>query len=266
MIPVLPEKLRLKLLKALGAKPASEAAEDELTSVLLQISLAIMLIFMIAFFVFMNKVGTEISQIDKMEVQLSTARKDKIVHAVTVVAERYRVRYGLPFFLRFDPETGSKNYDLSSVVQPDGTMTADAHALRSFQTGGKNAFADYADSSALETAWKREVLTQSGFSLEGLNPSERRFLSEQVDRQIGILKSEVMEVQTLAAASLQEHLARNPRLVHDAAIRSLLEKLKNPAPGSERDLWLAELSSQLKKYVYEELRKISGVPMLVSLQ
>lgn len=266
MIPVLPEKLRLKLLKALGAKPASEAAEDELTSVLLQISLAIMLIFMIAFFVFMSKVGTEISQIDKLEVQLRSARKDKIIHAITVVAERYRVRYGLPFFLRFDPETGAKNYDLSAVIQTNGNMTAESHALRSFQTGGKNAFADYAALELLETAWKQEVLTQAGFSLNELNPSERRFLAEQVVRQIGVLKSEVMEVQTLAAASLQEHLARNPQLVHDTVIRSLLEKLKDPVPGSERDLWLAELSSQLKKYVYEELRKISGVPMLVNLK
>lgn len=266
MIPVLPEKLRLKLLRALGAKPTSEAAEDELTSVLLQISLAIMLIFMIAFFVFMSKVGTEISQIDKLEVQLRNARRDKIIHALTVVADRYRIRYGLPFFLRFDPVTGAKNYDLSSVIQPDGSMTSDAHALRSFQTGGGNAFADYAAPETLETAWKREVLAQSGFSPEELTPSERRFLSEQVIRQIGVLKSEVMEVQTLAAASLQEHLARNPGLVRDAVIRSLLEKLKNPVPGSERDLWLAELSAQLKKYVYEELRRISGVPMLVNLK
>ena len=202
---------------------------------------------------------------DKLEVQIRNARKDRIIHAVSQLADRYRVRYGLPFFLRFDPDTGAKNYDMSVILR-NGRLTADVHALHSFRTGGKNAFADYAEPEVLEKTWKREVLSLAGLSPEELNPSERRFFDEQVIRQMAVLKSEVMEVQTLAAASLQEHLAQNPKLVRDPAIRALLVKLKNPVPDTERDLWIAELSVQLKKYVYEELRKLSGVPMLVNLK
>lgn len=265
MIPVLPERVRLKLLKLLGAKPAGEAAEDELTSVLLQVSLAIMLIFMIAFFVFMNKVGAEIGQIDQLEGQLQTARKDKILHAVSQVADRYRIRYGLPFFLRFDPDTGVRRFDLSAVIR-DGRMTAVPDALRFFRTGGKNAFADYAAPDALEENWKRQAREQIQWPPEKWSPSERRFLSEQVGREMAALKAEVIEVQTLAAASLQAYLARNPQQVRDPAVRSLLEKLQEPVSQSERNVWLAELSSQLKQYVYEELRRRSGVPMLVNLK
>ena len=205
-----PGPVRNQLLKMLNARTDADADIDELNSVLLQVSLAIMLIFMIAFFLFMGKIDGEIEQLDNLKVQLAEAEREQILQAVEKVAEKYRIRYGLKEFLRIDPVTGNRVYEFTDVINK-GNLNQDGFAVHAFRSGSAAAHSDHLDMKVLEENW----LVQVTELCESAAQKQPVFLKDTVHTQILCIKKEVIEVQTLAAAQIQEHLAVNPHLVKD---------------------------------------------------
>ena len=258
--------LRRKIQRAIRLDSSPESDIDELNSVLLQITLALMLVFMIAFFLFMRNTGSEIHQVTELKTQLENARREKLLHALEQTAEIRRIRYGLKAFQQIDPVSGAKRYDLSGIVQ-DGRFAGAENPQRSFRIGGTAAYADYSDLRKLEEQWKEETLKLAGMTDAELSSGGiRPWLDEEVRRHCAMLRGEVEEVQALAAAELQSHFARNPELVRDPEVRALLERIAAEPPGTARDLLLSELAARLKIHVYTELRRIGDVPMLENLR
>ncbi len=248
---------RLAAWKKLFGKCAPKDGVDEMNAILLQIVLAVMLIFMIAFFLFMGKVDGEISQIDELHQKMEQADRNELLHAVDQVTQQYRIRYGLTEFLHIDPATGEKTFDFSDVIARGKTVgaTPEAHA---FQLGAQNAFADYRDLTQYEAQWIAEIRKIAPDAAD----KNSAWLHGVVRERIASLKLEVIEVQQLAAAAIQQHLALHPGEVHDAQISALLAQLENdPDPGS-RKVKMAELGRQLKKLAYRRLTEICQTPML----
>lgn len=257
-------RTRSKLLKLLHGESAANSEEHELNAVFLQITLAIMLIFMITFFLFMEKTGGEINRLDELREQLDLARREKLANAVDRTAERYRVRYGLTPFLRIDPDSGRKSYDLAGIIR-DGALSGEENPRLSFRQGGQNACLDYSAPDVLQAEWEKQTLRQAGIAASDLGDADRLWLKEQLKLRIGQLRNEVSEVQTLAAATLQEHLAQHPETVIDPELRKLLARINAEPDGETRRYLLTELAGRLNAFVRSELKRISGAPMLEEL-
>jgi len=257
MLSGLPSGLRRRLLKALNGRSIEEADTDELSSVLLQISLAIMLIFMIAFFLFMSKVGGEINRVEELKNKVANAEREKILRVADQVAEHYRIRYGLKDFLRIDPISGEKSYEFDGVID-NGGVDRTSYAARAFRAGATAAAHDYADPAALEKAWITQIRELAGEAAE----RDRNFVIETARERVLRVRREVVEVHTLAAASIQQYLALHPDRLDDPAIRRLIGRINAEPDSPDRPARLAELELKLRKYVYDRLDTGSGAPML----
>lgn len=257
-------RTRARLLRLLHGETAASAEEHELNAVFLQVALAIMLIFMIAFFLFVEKTGGEISRLDELKSQVEAARRDRLVNALERMAARYRARYGLVLFLRVDPGTGARSFDLSGVIR-EGALSGEENPRRSFRLGGQNACLDYSAPGKLTEAWESETLRDAGVTPDQLSGPDRLWLKEQLNLQIGQIRGEVVEVQTLAAAALQEYYAAHPEAVADPELRTLLARINAEQDPATRRLLLAELAGRLNTFVRKELNRISEVPMLEEL-
>ncbi len=257
--------LRRRIQRALHLDANPESDIDELNAVLLQIALALMLVFMIAFFLFMRNTGGEISRVEALRKEVESARREKLLHALEQMTERYRVRYGLKAFQQIDPVSGAKQYDLSGIVE-EGRFAGAENPRRSFRLGGVAACSDYSDPAALEERWRVDTLQTAALREEELPSELRGWLTSEIRRRSAMVREEVEEVQALAAAALQSHFANNPGLVRDPAVQELLDRIAVEAPGTARDLLLAELAARLKVHVYAELRRICDVPMLENLR
>lgn len=95
--------------------------------------------------------------------------------------------------------------------------------------------------------------------------ADRLWLKEQLKLRTGQLRNEVSEVQTLAAATLQEHIAQHPETVTDPELRKLLARINAEPDGETRRYLLTELAGRLNAFVRSELKRISGAPMLEEL-
>lgn len=252
------QKVRAKIAKALKLGDSDAVETDEFNSILLQITMAVMLIFMIAFFIFMNKVGGELNRIDAMKQALTQAEKERLLRIVEEVAERYRIRYGLKAFLLTDPVSGEKSYVFSDVIRHGRLVSAAGPARLSFLSGAAAAHLDYGNEDALLAAWLRLVADKAG----AVTIRDQGWLRSQVADTIREIRREVVEVQTLAAAAVQEHFLRHPESVRDPAIRQLLTRMDADPASPDRQNRMEELSRLLKRYVYAELERQCGTPML----
>ena len=252
-----PGPIRKQLLAMLNARTDEEAATDELSSVLLQISLAIMLIFMIAFFLFMGKVGGEIEQLDNLKSQLADAEREQLLQALEKTAEKYRIQYGLKEFLRIEPATGERVYEFTDVVSK-GELNREGFKVRAVRVGAAAARKDYQNLPLLEEQW-REIILKACPEAAERNPF---FLKENIHEKVLQIKREVLEIQTLAAAKIQEHLAQNPQLVQNQEILALLSRINSSPDSPDRIAQLRDLNEKLRSYVYDLLGTQSGTQML----
>lgn len=253
----IPENLRRRLLRLLRARSDEEADTDELASVLLQVSLAVMLIFMIAFFLFMSKVGGEINRVEDLKRQVARAERETVLRAVERVAAKYRMEYGLHEFLRIDPISGNRSYEFSGVIVR-GDPVRSGPAPDAFRAGAAAARRDYAEPLKLRENWIRQVTELAGDSAR----RDPVFVRDAVRDAIHQLRREVVEVQTLAAAAVQEHFAAHPERVRDNAIRELLIRITRDPGSADRAARLRELDGRLRRYVYDHLAAQCGAPML----
>lgn len=260
----LSSRTRDRLLHLLHGETVASAEEHELNAVFLQVALAIMLIFMITFFLFMRETGGKLSRLNELKVQLDQARRDKLVNALARTAAYYRTRYGLALFLRVDPADGARSFDLSGVIR-DGAFGGGENPRRSFRVGGQNAWLDYSAPAKLSGEWESRTLAAAGPDADRLSDADRLWLKEQLKLRIGQLRGEVVEVQTLAAAALQRHFAAHPEAVTDPNIRKLLVRINTEKEPGTRKFLVAELAGRLNAFVRGELSRISGVPMLEEL-
>jgi hypothetical protein len=250
-------KVKARLLKWVGGPSQDEIDVDEILGLLLQISLAIMMIFMIAFFMFRFKSNKE-QQENLVEIQ-----RQKITVALEKNEQLFRTRYGLNSITRMD-EKGNLLYQMEGLII-DGEITDNANLRDAFVVGGKRAYQDYSDPLTLRQTWWTKILTDAELAPADLTQENWKWLASAVDEKIKTVKANCVEVQLLAAVAVQTHFMKVPEKVADGDVQRLLTRFLQ-ASDDEQRLIIPELTSALRKQSFHYLENQAGIPMLENLK
>ena len=220
---------RNALKRLLGGEGSARATTDDLQGLLLQVVFALLMIFMIAYFIFVDQQKKE-----RVE-EVMALNRQKLTLALEKVAEDHRVRYGLNALMTQGTD-GKRTFEPDEHVK-DGKIVLAPAAKAAFAQGGKAAVADYADAAKLLADWRQSVLTEAALSADALSSEETDWLDKALAGAIEDLRLDARGVQRSLAARLQQQWIANPVVFKDVS-----------DPGEIADL----LKSKSLKLVVEE--------------
>ena len=227
------ESDRAALKRLLGGDASRRATTDDLQGLLLQVVFALLMVFMIAYFIFV-----EMSRKERAE-EILEVNRQKLVLALEKVAEDHRVKYGLNALMTQGTD-GRRSFDADEHVKGGRIELAPA-AKSAFASGSAAACADYRDSAALSAAWKSAVLNEAKLEETALTDDEKAWLDDEIVRSVEEVRLDARGVQRALAARLQRQWIENPSALGDIADPSALAdalkakslKLVTEATGAE---------------------------------
>ena len=230
---------------------------DDLQGLLLQIAFAIMMVFMLAYFLFRAESSRE-----KREQVLELERQKLVLAADAVRAER-RARYGLAALM---PDGGAGAFDPALVLR-DGALV-DVPALRdAFRGGLVAAAADFADPLRLRRDWLAEVAAAAELEPADISPAGARWLDARADADIAAAGAAARAVGRGAAAALQRRWVSHPDEIGDPAVADILARFL-AADEQGRLLLVTDLSDALRARGLAAVADLAGsravVPFLAA--
>ena len=208
------ESDRVALKRLLGGDASRRATTDDLQGLLLQVVFALLMVFMIAYFIFV-----EMSRKERAE-EILEVNRQKLVLALEKVAEDHRVKYGLNALMTQGTD-GRRSFDADEHVKGGRIELAPA-AKAAFASGSAAACADYRDSAALSVAWKSAVLNEAKLEEAALTADEKTWLDDEIARSVEEVRLDARGVQRALAARLQRQWIENPSALGDIADPSAL--------------------------------------------
>ena len=208
------ESDRAALKRLLGRDASRRATTDDLQGLLLQVVFALLMVFMIAYFIFV-----EMSRKERAE-EILEVNRQKLVLALEKVAEDHRVKYGLNALMTQGTD-GRRSFDADEHVKGGRIELAPA-AKTAFASGSAAACADYRDSAALAVAWKSAVLNEAKLEEAALTDDEKTWLDDEIARSVEEVRLDARGVQRALAARLQRQWIENPSALGDIADPSAL--------------------------------------------
>ena len=200
---------RRALIRLAGRDGSGRATTDDLQGLLLQISLALLMIFMIAYFIFVDNAKKE------QEEQILDLNRQKLVLALDQVAENHRVRYGLNALMTQGVD-GRRTFDAGEHVK-GGRLDLAPAAKSAFASGSRAAAADYRAPEALAADWKTNVLAAAGLVRENLTAEELDWLDGEIARNVEEVRLDTRGVQRALAARLQRQWIDDPEAFKDVS-------------------------------------------------
>lgn len=236
------------LLRLAGGRSRAGASVDDLQGLLLQITLAIMVIFIIAFFIFREKATRDAQSAEQArQEEVLKLNLQKLTLAADRVEQERRARYGL----------GVKAAD---VVQ-GGALTAAPTVREAFVSGAKSARADFADASKLAAEWRAGVLAAAELGADALGEDERAWLAKRVEKDVASVRADVVLLQRNCATAFQIAWLANPKSIGDPELAGLVGRLKG-ADDQTRLMLATEISAALKERSLKRLEELTGAEVL----
>ena len=198
---------RRALHRLLGGDAPSRATTDDLQGLLLQVVFALLMIFMIAYFIFVANQKRE-----RVE-EVMAVNRQKLTLALDKVSEDRRIRYGLNALLTQGTD-GRRAFEPDACVK-DGRIVLAPAAQAAFSSGARAAGRDYAEPSSLAEAWRRDVLGAANLSDADLQASERAWFDRTLAERIEAVRLDVRGVQRSLAARLQKQWVESPARLKD---------------------------------------------------
>ena len=211
---------RHALTRLLGGDDGSaRATTDDLQGLLLQVVFALLMIFMIAYFIFVD-------QQKKMRVEeVMALNRQKLTLALEKVAEDHRVRYGLNALMTQGTD-GKRTFEPDEHVKGGRIVLAPA-AKSAFAQGSAAARADYGDGEKLAESWKSDVFSEAKLEESALADAERDWLSKALLAEIENVRLDARGVQRAIAARLQKQWIENPDALKDVTdVGEIADQLK----------------------------------------
>lgn len=223
---------RRALYRLVGGSGSPRVTTDDLQSLLLQVVFALLMVFVIAYFLFVDR------QKKEREEAVMDLNRQKLTLALEKTAEDHRIRYGLNALMTQGTD-GKRTFEPDEHVK-DGKLVLAPAAKSAFASGSAAAIADYGDPAALTAAWRDATLKQSGLNVEKLSPSEKEWLDGQVVQQVENVRLDARGVQRALAARLQKQWIEHPEELGEVrdvgeiagALKSRSLKLVSDAAGT----------------------------------
>ncbi len=184
------------------ARGPGAATADDLQGLLLQVVLALLMVFMIAYFMFVSNAKKE------QEEQLIDLNRQKLIVATGKVDETRRMRYGLNALMTQGVD-GRRVFDADSHFR-DGRLSLAPAAKEAFSSGSSAALADYADEGALRAKWTEEIYSEAALSPADVPAGLQEWLAGEVARHVEELRLDVRGVQRSLAVRVQREIVKNP--------------------------------------------------------
>lgn len=197
------ESDRIALSRIAGSAASPRAGTDELQGLLLQIVFALLMVFMIAYFMFVGKTEKE------REEQVMELNRQKLTLALEKVVDERRIRYGLNALMTQGVD-GKRTFDASGHVR-DGRLSLAPAVKKAFSAGSRAAAADFQNKKALSSSWADEALLIAGVDRDRLTGSELEWFTGEVSAAVESLRLDVRGVQRALAARLQKQWVENPK-------------------------------------------------------
>lgn len=221
----------------------------DLDSLLLQISFAIMIIFMMAYFLFRAEARK------KQEEQQLEVERQKLVIAVDAVNSEYRSRYGLDTLM-----PSNTAFEASALIQ-SGSLAQDPELRSAISRTAANGTADFSDALSLRRTWLAKVFEKSQLEESAITRESADWLYSTADASIASFETDIKAVEYASVAELQRFWMANPKAIKDPRVSALIEKF-NAADENGRLLIVTDLSNALRSYAFEVLASQIGAPFL----
>jgi hypothetical protein len=236
-----------------GASPENRASTDDLQNLLLQVVFALLMVFMIAYFIFVEDAK------ESREEAVMELNRQKLVLALEKTAENYRARYGINALMTYDND-GSRRFDAKSFIK-NGSLELAPAAHKSFSAGAAAAYEDYENVDALDAVWEKTVFEESGIAATNLAPAEATWLKSARAEKIELLRRDVRGMQRSLAAELQRTWIDNPESIGDKTLSAMIDRLKG-ADITVKLALAAEISDALKSRSLRLISEAAGAEML----
>lgn len=210
------------------------ATTDDLQGLLLQIVLALLMVFMIAYFIFVSATRRQ------QEEQLIDLNRQKLLLALNRTAEDHRIRYGLNALMTQSTD-GSRTFEPQTYIQ-NGALHIPRAAQKAFTTGAHNASRDYANPTQLLDNWYQQTLQNAQLQSSEITPEQHLWLTNQLHQHIETVRLDTRGMQRALAARL------------------LRERLREIAPTNTLDPAL--LAETLKQQTLQTLSQTLQAPLL----
>ena len=198
---------RHALTRLLGGDGSARATTDDLQGLLLQVVFALLMIFMIAYFIFVDQQKKE-----RVE-EVMALNRQKLTLALEKVAEDHRVRYGLNALMTQGTD-GRRTFEPDDHVKGGRIVLAPA-AKSAFAQGSAAARADYGDGAKLAAGWRREVFAEAKLEETALSAPEVEWLEKALATEVENVRLDARGVQRSLAARLQKQWIDNPDTFKD---------------------------------------------------
>jgi len=198
---------RHALYRLVGGNGSPRATTDDLQSLLLQVVFALLMVFVIAYFLFVDR------QKKEHEEEVIGFNRQKLTWALEKTAEDHRIRYGLNALMTQGTD-GKRTFEPDEHVK-DGRLVLAPAAKSAFASGSAAAFADYGDTAALVAAWREATLKEAKLEPSALSPAEAAWLDGQVAQQVEDVRLDARGVQRALAARLQQQWIDHPEKLGD---------------------------------------------------
>jgi len=223
---------RRALYRLVGGSGSPRATTDDLQSLLLQVVFALLMVFVIAYFLFVER------QKKEREEAVMDLNRQKLTLALEKTAEDHRIRYGLNALMTQGTD-GKRTFEPDEHVKGGKLVLAPA-AKSAFASGSAAAFADYGDTAALTVAWREATLREAGLDATTLSSVEAEWLDGQVAQQVENVRLDARGVQRALAARLQRQWIEHPEKLGEVrdvgeiadALKSRSLKLVSDAAGT----------------------------------
>ena len=222
-----------RTLAGLFGRRERAASTDDLQNLLLQVVLALLMVFMIAYFIFVE------NQKKARAEEVMALNRQKLTLALDKVAEARRVRYGLNALM-------TQGVDGRRTFEPDvhvrgGRIALSPAAEAAFAQGAKAAYADYADRKSLAAEWARTVVEEAELTKVTLDQETREWFYKAVETEVENVRLDARGVQRALAARLQKQWIDHPETLGEvkdageiaAELKNRSLKLVSEAIGSE---------------------------------
>jgi hypothetical protein len=284
-----PTNIEAALKRIVNGQSSHELSVDELVALLCQISLALLIIYVMANVLFMAKAKAEVDEAkgklpyyrekleeimttdvgreyERREVALIDLQKQKLLNVLEGLEAADRAKLALSLFCR-PAGDGGVEFAMDDVLS--GEKVTDRHFIEACKYA--KTLLPYQD--RMYRSWLTRTLLLAAMRLQGSGESalicrnpevvtreNEQWLVEEIRRRVKALYAESCHMQRTALARLQNYYRSHTEALKGQKVREMMDRYVS-APPEEKAVLIPEISRELYRSV-KSVFESQGVPLL----